>query len=422
MTSFSRMMNTSGMYLLSSMLSRFVRKGTLRIIDSGGKVHEFKGTPEPLATIRLHEGGLPLKLFRNPELHLGEGYMNGTITLVDCTLSDFLGLFSINRGSLASYPLQKVIRKITRMLRIINQRNPIGKAQQHVAHHYDLSRELYELFLDKDLQYSCAYFLRPDDTLETAQANKRRHITAKLKLEPGQKVLDIGCGWGGLALEIAKRADVEVLGVTLSKEQLNVAAERARTLGLDDRVRFELLDYRHITERFDRIVSVGMFEHVGVIHYDEFFNKIFNLLTDSGFAILHSIGHMSPPGSSGPWLRKYIFPGAYAPAISEVFAATERQHLWVADVEVLRVHYADTLVEWNKRFQENREKIAGIYDERFCRMWEFYLICAEAVFRTGAGMVFQMQLSRTRDAAPLSRDYMFDNERNYLEADRSLPG
>jgi len=420
MAIFGKMKNTAGMFLLSNLLSRFVKNGTLRIIDSSGKVHEFKGTPEPLATIRLHEDDLPLKLFRNPELYLGEGYMDGTIVPVDGTISDFLGLFSINRGSLASYPLQKVIRKITRLLRAVNQHNPIGKAQQNVAHHYDLSRELYELFLDKDLQYSCAYFLSPDDTIETAQANKRRHIIAKLKLEPGQKVLDIGCGWGGLAFEIAQRADVEVMGVTLSKEQLTVATDRAKTLGLDDRVRFELLDYRHVTGRFDRIVSIGMFEHVGVVRYDEFFNKMFNLLTDSGFALLHSIGHMSPPGSSGPWLRKYIFPGGYSPALSEVCAATERQHLWVTDVEVLRLHYAETLVEWNKRFQENREKIAGIYDERFCRMWEFYLICAEAVFRTGAGMVFQMQLSRTRDAAPLSRDYMFDTERDYFEADRSV--
>jgi cyclopropane-fatty-acyl-phospholipid synthase len=305
------------------------------------------------------------------------------------------------------------------MLRTFNQHNPIGKAQQNVAHHYDLSRELYELFLDKDMQYSCAYFLSPDDSLETAQDNKRRHIAAKLKLVPGQKVLDIGCGWGGLAIEIAKRADVEVLGVTLSKEQLKVATERAETLGLDNRVRFELLDYRSITERFDRIVSVGMFEHVGVIRYDEFFKKIFNLLIDDGFAVLHSIGHMSPPGSASPWLRKYIFPGAYAPAISEVFAATERQHLWVNDVEVMRVHYADTLVEWNKRFQENRQRIAELYDERFCRMWEFYLISAETMFRTGAGMVFQMQLSRTRDAAPLSRNYMFDIENRYIQEDKA---
>ena len=419
MSNINRITKKMGMTLLSHMLTKFVQKGTLHVIEADGRLHEFKGTPEPLATIEFHEDDLPFKIFRNPELHLGEGYMNGTVTLVDCTISDFLGLFSLNRGSMASYPLQNVIRKVTRMLRTFNQHNPIGKAQQNVAHHYDLSRELYELFLDKDMQYSCAYFLSPDDSLETAQDNKRRHIAAKLKLVPGQKVLDIGCGWGGLVIEIAKRADVEVLGVTLSKEQLKVATERAETLGLDNRVRFELLDYRSITERFDRIVSVGMFEHVGVIRYDEFFKKIFNLLIDDGFAVLHSIGHMSPPGSASPWLRKYIFPGAYAPAISEVFAATERQHLWVNDVEVMRVHYADTLVEWNKRFQENRQRIAELYDERFCRMWEFYLISAETMFRTGAGMVFQMQLSRTRDAAPLSRNYMFDIENRYIQEDKA---
>jgi cyclopropane-fatty-acyl-phospholipid synthase len=419
MSTFGKMNNTFGMYLLSSMLSRFVRQGTLRITDSQGTMHEFAGTPEPLVTIQLHDDSFALKLFRNPELYLGEGYMDGAMTLEGCTISDFLGLFSLNRGSLASDPWQKVLRKVVRVLRAVNQHNPIGKAQQNVAHHYDLSRELYELFLDRDLQYSCAYFLSPDDSLETAQDNKRRHIEAKLKLEPGQTVLDIGCGWGGLALEIAKRADVKVLGVTLSKEQLKVATERAEAQGLADRVRFELLDYRRITERFDRIVSVGMFEHVGVRHYDEFFHKLFKLLNNDGFAVLHSIGHMSPPNATSAWLRKYIFPGAYGPAMSEVFAATEREHLWVSDVEVLRVHYADTLVEWNKRFQANRDKVAGIYDERFCRMWEFYLIMAESMFRTGSAMVFQMQLSRTRDAVPLSRDYMFENERDYVKAEQA---
>jgi len=307
------------------------------------------------------------------------------------------------------------------MLRTFQQRNPVGKAQQNVSHHYDLSRKLYELFLDEDLQYSCAYFLSPDDSLETAQENKKRHLAAKLGLQPGQRVLDIGCGWGGLALDLAGRADIEVLGVTLSEEQHRVATESAEKRGLASRVRFELRDYREVEGRFDRIVSVGMFEHVGVGSYDEFFGKVFDLLADDGHALLHSIGHMSPPGTASPWLRKYIFPGAYSPALSEVFAATERQHLWVSDVEVLRVHYADTMVEWNRRFQRNRKRIAEIYDERFCRMWEFYLISVETMFRTGAQMVFQMQLARTREAAPLSRDYMFDAERRYLESDRGTP-
>ena len=407
-----------GMKLLGNMFERFVQNGSLSIIDANGDLHEFYGTASPSVTIQFHDPDLPLKLFRNFELNLGEGYMNGTITFVDCTLTNFLELFSLNRSSMAAYPMQQMLRRVSRMLRSFQQRNPIGKAQQNIAHHYDLSRTLYALFLDKDLQYSCGYFLSPDDTLETAQENKKRHIAAKLNLADGQRILDIGCGWGGMALYLARCADVEVLGVTLSEEQYRLANERAEAQGLAHRVRFELLDYRHVKGPFDRIVSVGMFEHVGVSRYDEFFHHVFNLLPDDGLALLHSIGHMSPPGVASPWLRKYIFPGAYSPALSEVFAATERQHLWVSDVDVLRVHYADTLVEWNRRFQEHRQEIAEIYDERFCRMWEFYLISAETMFRTGAQMVFQMLLSRTRDAVPLSRDYMFENEQNLFKIDK----
>jgi cyclopropane-fatty-acyl-phospholipid synthase len=406
-----------GMRLLGHMLQRFIRKGTLRVIDSDGQTFEFAGTEEPSATIRIHDPSLPLKLFRNPELHAGEAYMNGTLTFEGCSLEDFLGVFSINRGAIATYPLQSVLRNISRMVRAVQQHNPIGKAQQNVAHHYDLSAEMYRLFLDEDMQYSCAYFENGDESLEEAQVKKKRHIAAKLQLEDGQRILDIGCGWGGLAIDLARRANVEILGVTLSEEQHRIAVERANASGLSDRVRFELRDYREVTGHFDRIVSVGMFEHVGVTRYDEFFGRVYDLLVDDGFAVLHSIGHMSPPSTASPWLRKYIFPGAYSPALSEVFAATERQHLWVSDVEVLRVHYADTLVEWNRRFQQNRERIAELYDERFCRMWEFYLISAETMFRTGAQMVFQMQLARTRDAALLTRDYMFETEDSYRQVD-----
>jgi cyclopropane-fatty-acyl-phospholipid synthase len=407
-----------GMRLLGHMLQRFIRKGTLRVIDSDGQTFEFVGTEEPSATIRIHDPSLPLKIFRNPELHAGEAYMNGTLTFEGCSLEDFLGVFSINRATIASYPLQSVLRNISKMVRAVQQHNPIGKAQQNVAHHYDLSAEMYRLFLDEDLQYSCAYFEDGDESLEEAQVKKKRHIAAKLQLEDGQRLLDIGCGWGGLAIDLARRANVEILGVTLSEEQHRIAVERAHASGLSDRVRFELRDYREVTDHFDRIVSVGMFEHVGVTRYDEFFGRVYDLLVDDGFAVLHSIGHMSPPSTASPWLRKYIFPGAYSPALSEVFAATERQHLWVSDVEVLRVHYADTLVEWNRRFQQNRERIAELYDERFCRMWEFYLISAETMFRTGAQMVFQMQLARTRDAALLTRNRMFETENSYRLADK----
>ncbi len=402
-----------GMKLLTHMLRKFIRRGTLRVIEADGHLTEIVGTEAPVATIRLYDSSLPLKLFRNPELYAGEAYMDGTLTFEDCTLEDFLGLFSINRATIANYPLQSVLRSISKLLRTFQQHNPIGRAQQNVSHHYDLSEELYRLFLDEDMQYSCAYFENGDETLEEAQEKKKRHIAAKLRLEDGQKILDIGCGWGGMALYLARCANVEVLGVTLSEEQHRVAVERARAAGLEDRVRFELRDYRHVNERFDRIVSVGMFEHVGVSRYDEFFGKAFELLTEDGVGLLHSIGHMSPPSTASPWMRKYIFPGAYSPALSEVFAATERQHLWISDVEVLRVHYADTLVEWNRRFQANRERVAELYDERFCRMWEFYLISAETMFRTGAQMVFHLQFARNRDAAQLTRDYMFETENGY---------
>ena len=406
-----------GMPLLANMLKRFIKKGTLRLIEADGTLNEVVGSPTPVATIRLHDPSLPMKMFRNPELHTGEAYMNGTLTFEDCTLEDFLNLFSINRGAIASYPMQKVLRRVSRSLRSIQQHNPIGKAQKNVSHHYDLSSELYRLFLDKDLQYSCAYFENGDESLEDAQEKKKRHIASKLMLEDGQRILDIGCGWGGMALYLAQHAKVEVLGVTLSAEQHRAAVKRAEQLNLTDRVRFKLLDYRKVNKRYDRIVSVGMFEHVGVARYDEFFGKIFNLLNHDGFALLHSIGHMSPPSVASPWIRKYIFPGAYSPAMSETLAATERQHLWVSDIEVWRTHYADTLVEWNKRFQQNRDRIAEIYDERFCRMWEFYLLSAETMFRTGAQMVFQMQLSRIREAAGLNRNYMFETEQRYKEQD-----
>jgi cyclopropane-fatty-acyl-phospholipid synthase len=406
------------MYLLSHMLKGFVQTGTLNVIDAGGRRHVFSGEPGPEVTFRLHDKALYSKLFFNPEMGAGEGYMDGTLTFEGCTLADFLSFFSVNRLALGSYPLQAFFRKISRKLRAFQQYNPIGRAQENVSHHYDLSNDFYRLFLDEDMQYSCAYYLQENETLEQAQRNKKRHIASKLLLEPGQRILDIGSGWGGLALYLATLADVEVVGVTLSKEQYEYSLQRAKVLGLEDRVRFKLRDYRDVEGPIDRIVSVGMFEHVGVRHYGEFFTKIYDLLTDSGVALIHSIGHMSPPGTASPWLRKYIFPGAYSPAMSEVFSALELNSLWATDVEILRVHYADTLREWHNRFERNRAEIARMYDERFCRMWEFYLVSVGMMFRTGSQMVFQMQVARQRDAAPLTRDYIGRQESTYLNAEK----
>src|SRR5918995_6023229 len=375
-----------------------------------------RAPPAPRLTVRLPIPSLYRKLVLNPELHAGEAYMDGTMRFEDgSTLRDFITLFSMNRSSLATYPLQGMLKGISRSFKRFQQANPVGKAERNVAHHYDLGNDFYALFLDRGMQYSCAYFLDDDETLEQAQQNKLRLIASKLQLKPGLKVLDIGSGWGDLALYLAAMEDVDVTGVTLSKEQHALSNERARRAGLSHRVRFELKDYRHVENRFDRIVSVGMFEHVGVQHYGEFFAKVNALLQDNGLMLLHSIGHMSPPGTASPWLRKYIFPGAYSPALSEVFPVVEQASLWVTDLEFLRVHYAKTLKHWHERFEANRPRIAAMYDERFCRMWEFYLISAEMMFRTGSQLVFHMQLARQRDAAPIVRDYVTDTQRRYRE-------
>jgi cyclopropane-fatty-acyl-phospholipid synthase len=409
------------MFPLSHMLKSFVRTGTLTVIDAEGKTHAFGGTPGPKVTMRLTDPKLYKSLFFNPELAAGEAYMDGRMSFENSTLRDFLTLFSVNRLELGSYPLQKVLRKVSRGLRRFQQANPVGKAQQNVAHHYDIGNNFYRLFLDKGMQYSCAYFTSDADTLEDAQQNKLRLIASKLNLKPGQRVLDIGSGWGDMALYLARMEYVSVLGVTLSKEQCALANKNAKRLGIAGRVRFELQDYRKVEETFDRIVSVGMFEHVGVHHYGEFFAKVNELLTEDGVMLLHSIGHMSPPGTASPWLRKYIFPGAYSPALSEVFTAVEQNSLWVTDLEFLRLHYAKTLAQWEKRFQANRAEVARMYDERFCRMWEFYLISAEMMFRTGSQLVFHMQLAKKRDAAPIIRDYITDTQRQYLALERERP-
>ncbi len=402
------------MFPLSSMLKPFIKRGKLTVVDAQGQRHVFGGVEAgPDVTMQLTDPTLYRKLFFNPELHAGEAYMDGRMTFPGSSLREFLTLFSVNRISLGNQPMQRVLRSVSRGLKRFQQANPIGKAQQNVAHHYDLGNAFYELFLDTGMFYSCAYFRNESETLEQAQRNKCRLIASKLVLKPGMRVLDIGCGWGGLAIYLAKIADVHVTGVTLSKEQHALAIERVKAAGLEGRVTIELKDYRNLTERFDRIVSVGMFEHVGVGHYDEFFAKVNDLIVDDGVMLLHSIGHMSPPGTASPWLRKYIFPGAYSPALSEVFPAVENNSLWVTDCEFLRVHYATTLKHWHQRFEAHRAKIAEMYDERFCRMWEFYLISAEMMFRTGSQEVFHMQIARRRDAAPIVRDYITDLQRDY---------
>ncbi len=394
------------MKLLNSMMARVVQTGCLTIVDAGGGRHVHRGAPGPAVTIRLTDPRLYRTLFLNPELKAGEAYMDGTLVIEEGSLRDLLAIFARNRGTLRGQPLQKRLRQTIKGLRRFQQRNTPLRSRRNVAHHYDLSNDLYRLFLDPDLNYSCGYFRHPDDTLEQAQRNKQRHIAAKLDLQPGQRVLDIGCGWGGMALYLAAAAEVEVLGVTLSEQQLALARERAAARGLADRVRFELMDYREVAGPFDRIVSIGMFEHVGLDHYEAFFRKVSELLTPDGVALLHSIGRKGGPGVTGAWIRKYIFPGGYSPALSETLAAVERAGLWTTDLEVWRLHYAETLRHWEQRFQDQRPRAAELLDERFCRMWEFYLIASEFSFRYGKHMVFQLQLTRDVEALPICRDYM----------------
>lgn len=400
--------------LLARFLDRIIDEGDFGLIDSGGKTHRFGNGEAPRVTIRLHDRATERRLLLHPRLAVGETFMDGKLTIEEGTLYDLLDLVGRNIETFEEHWFSNFTGSVSRLFRRLQQYNPVGKAQKNVAHHYDLSDDLYDMFLDQDRQYSCAYFDGTHDDLERAQDDKKRHIAAKLLLnKPGRKVLDIGSGWGGMGLYLAKAAGANVTGVTLSKEQHKVSQQRAADAGLSDQVQFKLQDYRDEPETYDRIVSVGMFEHVGAGHYLEFFRKTKQLLADDGVFLLHSIGRMEPPGTTNPWLRKYIFPGGYTPALSETLSAIEKAGLWVTDIEILRLHYADTLHHWYDRFMAQREKAAALYDERFCRMWEFYLIGCEIAFRRMGQMVFQIQIAKHQDAVPLTRDYITDWERSF---------
>jgi cyclopropane-fatty-acyl-phospholipid synthase len=394
------------MRLLAHLLTRFIRNGTLRLIAADGSLHVFGGlAPGPSVTVRLHDPRLYLRLFLNPELHAGEAYMDGTLTFQDGSdVGDFMALFAANRAGLASHPGQVLLRRVWRAAKRRHQANPATAAAANARHHYDLSTDLYRLFLDDGLNYSCAVFENPaTDTLEQAQLLKLQRATAKLRLQPGMTVAEIGSGWGAFAIHIAATTGARVTAINVSPEQIRIARDAAAAAGVDGLVEFREIDYRALEGRFDRVVSVGMMEHVGIGHFDAYFAKIRDLLTDDGFAYVHCIGRMRPPSSTGPFIRKYIFPGAYVPSLSEVFAATERTDLWVADMEVLRLHYHYTLQHWRRRFAANRARAAELYDERFCRMWEYYLAAVDIGFSTGGNMVFQLLLSAKIDAVPILR-------------------
>jgi cyclopropane-fatty-acyl-phospholipid synthase len=367
--------------------------------------------------VRISDEGLPRRLCLMPEMAFGEAYMDGTLTIEGDDLRGLLAMVTRNISRAEYMPLWAgVAGRLRDMKRGIDQRNPAHRAKQNVAHHYDLSGELYDLFLDADKQYSCAYFRHPGMTLEEAQAAKKAHIAGKLMIEPGMRVLDIGCGWGGMALTLARDYGARVVGVTLSEEQIKVAQARAQAAGLGDRVEFRLMDYRKVEGPFDRIVSVGMFEHVGVPHYREYFGKVRDLLVPDGVALIHTIGRLRPPTSTNPWIAKYIFPGGYCPALSEVTAAIEKEDVDQTDIEVWRHHYAMTLRHWHDRFVARIDEARRLYDERFCRMWRFYLIASEMSFVEGHQVVFQIQLARRKDAVPLTRDYLYPGDQRWVAA------
>jgi cyclopropane-fatty-acyl-phospholipid synthase len=407
--------------LLRILLSQFVRHGNFQLTTARGTVLRFgDGTGKPVA-IRLTTAAAERAILRDPELKFGECYMDGTCVVEQGSIADVLALVLHTTPVPPKWArLQWFLRFLYRRLQQLNR--PM-RARRNVAHHYDLDGRLYSLFLDADQQYSCGYFEQPGQSLDDAQLAKKRHLAAKLLLPGGQRVLDIGCGWGGMALYLAEFCGARATGVTLSQEQHARARARATEKGLTDKVDFRLQDYRDVNDTFDRIVSVGMFEHVGVGYYDTFFRKCAQLLSDDGVMVLHSIGRPEGPGITNPWIAKYIFPGGYIPAISEVSRAIERSGLLIADVEILRLHYAETLKAWRERFLAHREDVERIYDQRFVRMWEFYLAASEMSFREQAMMVMQFQITKRQDVVPITRDYMTREESRLraIESGQRLP-
>ena len=393
---------------LDRMIGRRVRVGHLRVRYADGRIGVYGDATGPAVAMSLTRRG-QWRLPFNPGLSLGEAYMDGDLVLNRGSFWDLAEILGRNWPAPGREGL--MVRGMHALQRRLQQANHRAAARRNVSHHYDLSVDFYRRFLDADLQYSCAYFARPDMTLEEAQTAKKTHLAAKLALRPGQTVLDIGCGWGGLGLDLAGRDQVSVTGVTLSTEQLGVARQRAEQAGLAARARFELMDYRDVAGPFDRIVSVGMLEHVGAPYLAAYFEQVSRLLKNDGVAVIHCIASRDPPGVTQPFIRKYIFPGGYIPGLGEVTAAVEASHLWITDIEVLRLHYAETLRCWRERFLAQRSQIAALYDERFCRMWEVYLCFSELAFRRLNCMVIQVQLTKEVGVLPITRDYMVENER-----------
>ena len=393
---------------LSQFCKNLVKEDGFVLVDANLKEYVI-GKPKKNIPIKLKilDKKLHYKLLLLPDLYFGEAYTDGSLVIENGTLTEFLDIAmkNIGRGEINLYA--KFIKKITGTYRYITNFNFISKSKKNVAHHYDISEKLYDLFLDKNRQYSCAYFKNSSDTLETAQNNKIDHIIKKLNLKPNQKVLDIGSGWGTLAIEIAKKSQCEVLGITLSENQLEHSIKKVKELNLENQVSYKLMDYRELDEKFDRIVSVGMFEHVGRKFYNTYFKKVSNLLNEDGVALIHTIGSIEPPRDPHPWISKYIFPGGYTPSLSEIIPSIEKSGLIISDMEVLRMHYSHTLRNWKERFIGKKEKVLSMFDEKFFRMWEFYLAGCEMAFKWGDQVVYQFQLTKNYRSTPVTRDYIY---------------
>ncbi len=393
---------------LIEFLNTLIKDDGFLLIDANLNKHLI-GRPkkEKPLTLKILDKSLHKKLLLLPDLYFGEAYMNGSVIIENGTLTEFLNIALRNIGRAETNSYNALINKIRGTYRFLTNFNLKKQSKSNVAHHYDISEKLYDLFLDEKRQYSCAYFKNENDTLEQAQNNKIDHIIKKLNLKPNQKVLDIGSGWGTLALEIAKKSKCEVLGVTLSENQLKYSIDKAKENGLENQVQFRLMDYRDLNEKFDRIVSVGMFEHVGRKFYSTYFNSVSKLLNEEGVALIHTIGSVNPPRDPHPWITKYIFPGGYTPSLSEVVKPIEKSGLMLSDIEVWRTHYSHTLRHWKERFLSKREQVLEMFDEKFLRMWEFYLAGCEMAFKWGDQVVFQMQLIKKHSSVPNTRDYIY---------------
>jgi cyclopropane-fatty-acyl-phospholipid synthase len=401
------------MRLLSGLLKRFVEKGRLTVIDMQGLRHIFgSGEDGPSVTVRIKDETIARKIFFNPELAFPEAYMDDQIAFEEGSgVFDLLYLFSVNRKALGGHPVQQALRSAWRSVRRWQQQNSVAQASRNIRHHYDIKPEFYQLWLDPTMNYSCAYYTHPENSLEQAQQDKMRHIAAKLRLQPGMTVAEVGSGWGGLACYLAKNFGVAVRSVSLSPEQIAVAKQRAIDEGVADKVEFLEQDYRHMEGTYDRVISIAMMEAIGVQNFDNYFARLKSLMKPGGFGLVHAIGRMSPPGTTAPFIRKYIFPGGYCPAMSELFASLERTGTWVSDCEILRLHYYWTLKAWRENFEKVRPQAVAMYDERFCRMWEFYLISCELGFLHGSNMIYQILISDRRDDVPVIRDFIVDDER-----------